>query len=93
MKVGGNKKSIEIALNIPFKNRMKEDELLRIIKNKIIEDKWEEHIEYLFTEVSSELFLKWCYRNNISLNDLKIFYEKCLKNRIDKSWITELWKI
>ncbi len=86
-------KTIETAINIPFKNKITEKELLNIVKNKKIDVEWREHIEYLFTEVPSELFLLWCQEKRIELNDLKKFYEECLKKEIKNTWLEKLWEI
>ena len=86
-------KSIEIAINIPFQKKISENELFKIIKNCEIPTKWKDHIEYLFTEVPSELFLLWCNEKNMDLSNLKIFYEKCIKNNYKNTWLQKLWEI
>ena len=72
-------------INVPFKDNIDSKILAEAIKE--MKEIHMERMEILFTEVGTKELFKWMIENNISIDNMKEYYEKyikprCLRNRL-----------
>jgi hypothetical protein len=73
------KSDVLITVNRSYKNQISDEVLANTILS--MKEPTDERIFVLFTEVSAKRLLKWAYKNNISEDTLKSYYEKYIKPR------------
>jgi hypothetical protein len=67
------------TVNSAFKVSLSEEELAIFIKSGIFPRDFSEHIFTFFTEVPSQAIFRFILKYNISLQELKDYYEKHIK--------------
>jgi hypothetical protein len=68
-----------MTVNAAYKNAIGEEEIAELIKNKVLLDKYIEHMYVFFTEVPVSVINKFIKHYSISIYQLKDYYETFIK--------------
>ncbi len=82
-----------VTVNCSYKVKISEGELAEIIKSGKLPDEKRGYLEVFFSEVPLSEIVDFCDRYEITINELKNFYEKNIKSLFSNKELEELWEI
>lgn len=71
--------SLVTTVNSAFKVSLSEEELAEFLKSGIFPKDFSEHLYTFFTEVPPSAIFRFILKYNISINQLKAYYERHIK--------------
>lgn len=79
------------TVNSSFNVHINEKMLVKLIKKKKFEKKWSAHIFVFFSDVPVQDIVKFALKNKISLEEIKEYYEKYIKNYFPNKYLEDIF--
>ena len=79
--------------NQSYRTRMTDDVVVRAIKTMTMPEKWKFHIYDFFADNPPQIILEFCEEYGISLDELRMFYEKLIRPHARNVYLEEVWKV